>query len=83
MDDCQPVICDPKFCIHDYYTERKVPYIHPVVHIYRENIVNVPEHIYQPVSRHELVDPGCPTCCKKDKHDKHCKKHHCREEHHH
>jgi spore coat protein D len=60
MRDCRPVIYPPQFCIHDYYTTREVPHIHPVIHVNRQNIVNVPRHIYQPITRNIVADPGCP-----------------------
>jgi hypothetical protein len=60
MPDCQPVICPPQYCVHDYYMARMVPYIHPVVHVNRQNIINVPQHIYQPITRNVVVDSGCP-----------------------
>jgi len=60
MRDCQPVIYPPQYCVHDYYTPRMVPYIHPVVHVNRQNIVNVPQHYYPTITKDIVVDPGCP-----------------------
>ncbi len=60
MCACRPVVCPPQYCVQDYYTYREVPVIHPVVLVNRQNIVNVPRHIYQPITRNMVVDPGCP-----------------------
>ncbi len=59
----RPVVCPPRFVVHDCFIPREVPYIHPVVHINRHNIVNVPRHIYRPITRNVVVDPGYPTHC--------------------
>lgn len=63
MRDCQPVIYPPQYCMHDYYTTRVVQHIHPVIHVNRQNIINVPQHIYQPITRNMVVDQGCPGGC--------------------
>lgn len=60
MCGCQPIICPPRCCVHDCFTPRIVPYIHPIVHVNRQNIVNVPQHFYQPIFRNVVVDPGWP-----------------------
>ncbi|WP_207652388.1 spore coat protein D [Desulfosporosinus sp. FKB] len=60
MYSCPPVICPPQYCVHDCFIPRMVPYIHPVVHVMRQNIVNVPQHFYQPMVRNVVFDPGCP-----------------------
>jgi Inner spore coat protein D. len=60
MCDCQPVVHPPQYCVHDTYTFRTVTHVHPVIHINRQNIVNVPQHVYQPITRNMVVDPGCP-----------------------
>lgn len=54
----RPIVCPPQFCVHDYYTPRVVPVIHPVVNINRQNIVNVPQHVYQPVTSNVVVNRG-------------------------
>ncbi|OLN21517.1 hypothetical protein BTO30_14395 [Domibacillus antri] len=59
----RPVMCPPKCVVRDYYTTREVPFIHPIININRQNIVNVPRHIYQPITRNVVVDPGYPTRC--------------------
>ncbi|HWQ71285.1 MAG TPA: spore coat protein D [Desulfitobacteriaceae bacterium] len=55
---CPPICCPPQYCVRDFYTQRIIPVIHPVVTINRQNIVNVPQHYYQPTSRNVVVDPG-------------------------
>lgn len=60
-NQCPPVVCDPQYVIQDCYVTRMVPYIHPVVNVNRQIIVNVPQHFYRPVTKNVVVDPGCPT----------------------
>ncbi|QDP38786.1 hypothetical protein FN924_00115 [Radiobacillus deserti] len=60
----KPIVCPPKYVVHNRYTPRVVPYIHPVVHVNRNHIVNIPRHIVRPVVRNEVVDPGYPTQCR-------------------
>lgn len=60
MCNCQPVMLPPQCCVNNYYTTRMVPYIQPIVHINRENIVNVPQYFQVPITRNMVVDPGCP-----------------------
>jgi hypothetical protein len=57
---CPPVVCDPQYIVRDCYVPRMVPYVHPVVNVNRHVIVNVPTHVYRPVTRNVVVDPGCP-----------------------
>lgn len=54
----RPIVCPPKCCVRDYYTPRIVPVIHPIVNINRQNIVDVPQHIYQPTTTNVVVDRG-------------------------
>ena len=60
MCGCQPVIFPPQYCVHDSYTMRNVPFIHPVVHVNRQNIINVPQHIFPQMTTQVVVDRGCP-----------------------
>ncbi|MHB8124268.1 MAG: spore coat protein D [Desulfitobacteriaceae bacterium] len=53
-----PVCCPPQYCVRDYYTQRIVPVIHPIVNINRQNIIDVPQHYYQPITRNVVVDRG-------------------------
>lgn len=59
----RPIFCPPKYVVRDRFVPREVPYIHPVININRTNIVNVPRHIVQPITRNVVVDPGYPRCC--------------------
>lgn len=54
----RPICCPPEYCVRDYYTQRVVPVIHPIVNINRQNIVNVPQHYYQPITRNVVVNQG-------------------------
>ncbi|TGE33770.1 spore coat protein D [Desulfosporosinus sp. Sb-LF] len=55
---CRPICCPPQYIVQDYYTQRLVPVIHPIVNIRRQNIVDVPQHIYQQTTRNVVVDRG-------------------------
>lgn len=54
----KPICCPPQYCVRDYYTQRIVPVIHPIVNINRQNIVDVPQHYYQTTTRNVIVDQG-------------------------
>lgn len=55
---CKPICCPPQYCVRDYYSYRAVPVIHPIVTINRQNIVAVPQHLYQPITRNVVVEQG-------------------------
>ncbi|MCI1858133.1 MAG: spore coat protein D [Sporolactobacillus sp.] len=59
----KPIYCDPEYVIHDTFVPRYVPVIHPVIHVTRKNIVNVPKHIVKESGKTEIVDPGYPDKC--------------------
>lgn len=46
-EECPPIYCDPQYVVHDTYVPRYVPYVHPIIHVNRKNIVNVPKHVFQ------------------------------------
>ena len=54
----KPICCPPQYCVRDYCTPRMVPVIHPIVTINRQNIVDVPQHYYQPITRNVVVNRG-------------------------
>lgn len=54
----KPICCPPQYCVQDYYTQRVVPVIHPIVTVKRQNIVDVPQHYYQPLTQNVVVDRG-------------------------
>jgi spore coat protein D len=56
----QPIYCDPQYVYHDSYVCREIPVIHPIVHVNRQNIVNVPRHYTQPTQSTQVIDPGLP-----------------------
>lgn len=53
-----PICCPPQYCVRDYYTQRVVPVIHPIVNINRQNIIDVPQHYYQQTSRNVVINRG-------------------------
>lgn len=57
---CPPIVCDPQYVFHDCYVPREVPVIHPIIHVQRHHIVNIPKHYYQSSTKNTVVDPGCP-----------------------
>jgi hypothetical protein len=57
---CSPMVCQPQYVMHDCYIPREVPVIHPIIHVNRYHIVNVPTHYYQYSTQNRVVDPGCP-----------------------
>ena len=59
MHGCvKPICCPPEYCVRDYYTQRFVPVIHPIVTINRQNIIDVPQHYYQQTTRDVVVNQG-------------------------
>lgn len=59
MNSCvRPICCPPQYCVRDFYTQRLVPVIHPIVTINRQNIIDVPQHFIQPTTRNVVVDQG-------------------------
>jgi len=55
---CKPICCPPQYCVRDFYAQRLVPVIHPIVNINRQNIIDVPQHIFQQTSRNVVVNQG-------------------------
>ena len=54
----KPICCPPQYCVQDYYTQRFVPVIHPIVTINRQNIIDVPQHYYQQTTQNVVVNQG-------------------------
>lgn len=54
----QPIVTRPRYVVRDFVTPRPVPIIHPIVHVNRQNIVNVPQHFYQRYTKNVVVDRG-------------------------
>ena len=54
----RPICCPPQYCVQDYFTQRVIPVIHPIVTVNRQNIVDVPQHYYQPMTKNVVVDRG-------------------------
>jgi len=53
-----PIICPPQYVVRDYYAQRAVPVIQPVVTINRQNVVDVPQYFIQPTSTNVVVNRG-------------------------
>jgi len=54
----KPICCPPQYCVQDYYAQRFVPVIHPIVTINRQNIIDVPQHYYQQTTQNVVVNQG-------------------------
>ena len=54
----KPICCPPQYRLEDYYTQRVVPVIHPIVNIRRQNIIDVPQHFVQQTTRNVVVEQG-------------------------
>ncbi|MEA4901831.1 spore coat protein D [Desulfitobacterium sp.] len=54
----RPICCPPQYCVQDFFTQRAVPVIHPIVTINRQNIVDVPQHFIQQTTRNVTVNQG-------------------------
>lgn len=52
----RPIHCPPRYIVQNRFIRRPQPIIHPVVHVNRLNIVDVPKHIYRPIFRNEIVE---------------------------
>ncbi|WP_235801568.1 hypothetical protein [Heyndrickxia coagulans] len=57
------VFCEPKYVYKDTYVERNVTYVHPIIQVNRQHVVNVPRHVYQRYEQNITVDPGIPDEC--------------------
>ena len=53
---CAPMITAPQYVIHDCFIAREVPVVHPVIHVNRYHIVNIPTHYYQHSLQNVFVD---------------------------
>ncbi|MGM9919845.1 MAG: hypothetical protein ACI33O_01260 [Bhargavaea sp.] len=51
----KPIVCPPMYRFHDTFTEREVPFVHPIVNVNRQNVVNVPRHYF---TESEATVPG-------------------------
>ncbi|MCM3086954.1 hypothetical protein M3557_03410 [Bhargavaea ginsengi] len=51
----QPIVCPPTYRFHDTFTQREVPFVHPIVNVNRQNVVNVPRHYF---TESETTVPG-------------------------
>ena len=42
----EPVVCPTQYRHHDQFIPQEVPYIHPIVNVNRQHIVEVPRHYW-------------------------------------
>ena len=56
-----PVIHPTRHIVRDNFIRREVPHIHPIVHVNRHHIVNVPRHSFRHFRRDEFYEQGYPT----------------------
>ncbi len=50
----QPVVCPTQYRCHDQFIPREVPFIHPIVNVNRQNIVEIPRHYYTETTRNVM-----------------------------
>ena len=53
-----PKICPPEYIVRDRFIPREVPHIHPIIHVNRHHIVDVPRHIHRHFRRDEFYEQG-------------------------
>lgn len=51
-----PVVCPPVYRCNELFSQREVPYIHPIVNVNRMNVVEVPRHYYTETTRNVMGD---------------------------
>ena len=56
MNRPRPLTCPPRYIVRNQFIRREIPIIHPVIHVNRVNIVNVPKHIYKPIKKNVIVE---------------------------
>lgn len=56
-----PIVHPPRHIVRDRFIPREVRHIHPIVHVNRHHIVNVPRHSSRHFRRDEFYDNGYPT----------------------
>ncbi|MCG3087877.1 hypothetical protein [Sporosarcina cyprini] len=54
----QPVVCPTQYRYHDTFIPQEVPYIHPIVNVNRQHMVEIPRH-YVAVTNETVM--GAPT----------------------
>ncbi|GIN61656.1 hypothetical protein J27TS8_16490 [Robertmurraya siralis] len=55
MSHSRPRICPPRIHVRNEFVTRVHPIIHPVIHVNRINVIDVPKHIIKPIRRTEVV----------------------------
>lgn len=72
MDRVEPIVCPPEYCVNDTFMPREVPVIHPIVHVNRQHIVDIPRHYYTETTENVMGEqlmgnpgfgPGCGGRC--------------------
>ena len=54
MQPAQAVVCPTQYRCHDQFIPREVPFIHPIVNVNRQHIVEVPRHFYTETTRNVM-----------------------------
>ncbi|NCU17272.1 spore coat protein D [Pallidibacillus pasinlerensis] len=55
MFHSRPVYCPPRYHVRNKFVKRVHPVIHPIVHVNRINVIDVPRHIIKPIYRTEVI----------------------------
>ena len=58
----QPIVCPTQYRCHDEFMPREVPYIHPIVNVNRQHVVEIPRHFYTETTQNVMGDtlPAMP-----------------------
>lgn len=64
MQQGDPIVCPPEYCMRDEFIPREVPVIHPIVNVNRQHIVDFPRHYYTETTEdvmggHMMADGCC------------------------
>ncbi len=54
----EPIVCPPRYRVHDSFIPRMQPVIHPTVNVNREHVFPVPQHFFPQVTRNEVANQG-------------------------
>ncbi len=64
MQQVEPIVCPPEYCVRDEFMPREVPVIHPIVNVNRQHYVDIPRHYYTETTENVMGAPmmGRPGC---------------------
>ena len=57
----EPIVCPPRYRVHDSFIPRMQPVIHPTVNVNREHVFPVPQHFFPQVTRNEVCKSRTST----------------------